>query len=259
MSKNYKTIILGVAVPLIVLTSAWGYLFYYHLCKGSKIEDVGSIFNIFSVLVSAWGVVGLVYTLVQQQNQFKEIQQQSDVVDFEKKFFQLLELHRAIKGELIAKQNPVHNGVKDQFYYAINNFGQNRGSISDVNEAYHMTYTKYVSVLSHYYRNLYYIYYYIDKHNSIADKDKLNSIADKLIDIQYYSGLFRSQLTQDELLLIALNGLHSSSEGPTVDGKKYKGLKEYIREYQIIKNINKDDARYKDYFTFLENEYDFLK
>lgn len=75
------------------------------------------------------------------------------------------------------------------------------------------------SDLGHYFRNLYYIVWYIDSSNLSKDKK-----------IQFLR-ILRSQLSNYEILMLAYNGLHPYGED----------FRKYIEDYELIKSLNNEE------------------
>lgn len=77
------------------------------------------------------------------------------------------------------------------------------------------------SELGHYFRTLFNLYKFVDR-SDVEDK-------------KFYTNLIRAQLSNDETMLLFLNGLSS-------EGEKFR---EYLERYSVLKNVDKDDALYR--------------
>ena len=169
----------------------------------------------------------------EMDKQFKEMNKQS----FENKFFQMLNLFNNniqtlevnINGESYTKKNifkplkehfeseiqfdylsDVSNQCvkKDKFYYFKNQF-------IDFNDGYDTT-------IKYYFLNLFQILNYIDK--DISDKD----------DAKKYTNIMRAQLSKNELLLLAYNGIGVH----LFTSNDYQKL---IEKYELFEHLTFDD------------------
>lgn len=84
-------------------------------------------------------------------------------------------------------------------------------------EAYEATYQQYRSDLGHYFRTLYNLFRYIDE-ASVENK-------------RTYSNLIRAQISDDEAVVIFLNGLSSL-------GKEH--FKPYLEKYSVLKSVDRN-------------------
>ncbi len=247
-------------IIFIVIVFSWIWFWNHYDTQGFKPQDIGSAFNIYIALVTAFGIAGVVYTILLQQEQIKE--QRSQIGEqnkerardkFEQNFWSLYKMHRDIKNDI---QSTNSNSVNNKDYFQelvieiINthnslktnpNYRESNTTESFIKIAYSKVYTNNVHILSHYYKNIQLIYGYISFHDNVNSN----------IDIEFYNQMFCSQLSNAEILLIALNGLHPTSKTPL--NVTTESLEDYIVRYQIIKNLDRFGENYDNYFSFLEN------
>jgi len=209
--------------------------------KGQAGDSFGSFGALFSALSAV--LFGLSFYF-----QFKKDGKQK----FENHFFQLLSGHRAILDSTVyyVKMDggvfPV--GGKPAFYhmygklkkeyeiYSEHHKKNSKGALNDTKEiaaraAFDVT-KKYSSELQHYFRNMYYIFDYIDKNDDLSSVDK-----------RFYSSLFRAQISSYELAFLFYNGL------TVVGEKKFKAL---IEKYSVLRNIDEDmlfDRAHRNFYA----------
>ncbi|OOY03885.1 hypothetical protein BMI87_15885 [Thioclava sp. F28-4] len=87
----------------------------------------------------------------------------------------------------------------------------------EAEEAYEKFYGQYKSELGHYFRTLYNLYKFVDS-SEVEDK-------------RLYTNLIRAQLSDDEALMLFINGLSPR-------GSKFKPL---LEKYSVLKNVDLED------------------
>lgn len=152
---------------------------------------------------------------------------------FESTFFQYLAVFNQIVAEmdLMSNDKPPVTG-KDVFsvfvarieksdhvrlagrYETMNNEGGSE-------DAYEKFYVYHASELGHYFRTLYNLFKFVHKN--------------KEVDQRLYTNLIRAQLSDDEAMVLFLNGLSRR-------GAKFKPL---LEEYSVLKNVDKESQVYK--------------
>ncbi|MEP0155773.1 putative phage abortive infection protein [Pseudophaeobacter sp.] len=152
---------------------------------------------------------------------------------FESTFFQYLSVFNQIVAEmdLVSKDKPSVTG-KDVFPVFLDRIMRSqhlrlRGSHSGPNEcgrtedAYEEFYDDHNSELGHYFRTLYNLFKFVHKSDEV--------------DQRLYTNLIRAQLSDDEAMLLFLNGL-------SLRGQKFKPL---LEEYAVLKNVDKESRLYE--------------
>ncbi|MFC4216816.1 putative phage abortive infection protein [Pseudophaeobacter arcticus] len=152
---------------------------------------------------------------------------------FESTFFQYLSVFNQIVAEmdLVSKDKPSVTG-KDVFPVFLDRIMRSqhlrlRGSYSGPNEggrtedAYEEFYDDHNSELGHYFRTLYNLFKFVHKSDEI--------------DQRLYTNLIRAQLSDDEAMLLFLNGL-------SLRGQKFKPL---LEKYSVLKNVDKESRLYE--------------
>lgn len=152
---------------------------------------------------------------------------------FENTFFQYLSVFNQIVAgmDLTSKENPPVTG-KDVFTIFLQRIARNphlmlEGSFTGpkangrTEDAYEEFYEEHASELGHYFRTLYNLFKFVHQ-SDVHDK-------------RLYTNLIRAQLSDDEAMLLFINGLSSK-------GGKFKAL---LEEYSVLKNVDKDDALYR--------------
>ena len=167
---------------------------------------------------------------LEKANTFSYIQQ------FDTKFFQLLSLHKDItNGIYIDQTSRTYFDMENEsgvhffqqlalrisriFYkneYPIKEFGEVETSDRLI-KTYHKAYHQYKAVLSHYFRNLFYVVNFVDQSPILTEDQKKD-----------YVKILRAQLSQYELVILAYNGM-------TKYGEKFYPL---INKYEMLKSID---------------------
>lgn len=163
---------------------------------------------------------------VQLKNQHKQI--------FESTFFQYLSVFNQIVAgmDLNSKEKPPVMG-KDVFTVFLRRIGENDQIRPSENfmglpkgngcseDAYEDFYDTHASELGHYFRTLYNLFKFVHKSDEV--------------DQRLYTNLIRAQLSDDEAMLLFLNGLSEK-------GQKFKPL---LEEYAVLKNVDKESRLYE--------------
>jgi hypothetical protein len=194
---------------------------------------------------------------LEKANTFSYIQQ------FDTKFFQLLALHKDITNSIyIDKTSRTYFDMENEsgvhffqqlalkisriFYkneYPIDEFGVVETSDRLIT-TYYKAYHQYKAVLSHYFRNLYYVVNFIDQSKILSDDQKKD-----------YAKILRAQLSQYELVILAYNGM-------TRYGANFYPL---INKYEMLKSIDFELFTPPNYFVkiikpeVLTEKYEHLK
>ncbi|WP_136057727.1 putative phage abortive infection protein [Candidatus Halocynthiibacter alkanivorans] len=152
---------------------------------------------------------------------------------FEATFFQFLEIFVRIVESMDLKSTDKPDVVgKDVFPVFLERIRKSNqlkyrdmydshGDKDTSESAYEEFYSKQKSELGHYFRTLYNLFKFVDK-SDIVDK-------------RLYTNLIRAQLSDDEAMLLFMNGLSRR-------GEKFK---KYLEEYAVLKNVDETDILYK--------------
>lgn len=239
------SLLLGLTILIIycLLLFANGYLRIggtFSLDNASKIAPfVGSCVGVFFTLAGTLLVFeNLQMTrLNNQQNQLLTQKNQ-----FENIFFNLLTQQRQIKDGI---KTTVHFEVEGEVETSGSNFFddlatrisldfQNKPKThEELVKLYNYWFTIHNSDLGHFFRHLYHIVKFVDKNpffTSVIDNPNFLQKAD-------YIKILRAQLSNSEIVLLALNGL-------TKQGERFK---KYINEYELLVNINLEQELPEDY------------
>ena len=245
-------------VSVIIVIGLWCLTLYTLFDKTETARGTyGDMFGGVNALFSGLAFAGIIITILLQNQELKRtadaqiktdeaLLEQSTMFkkqQFESAFFTLLQLHSEIVKN-IDRDKKITIGVggkpqtkiltvrgKDCFQIFYTNFKENvtKNNHPDYNAVYVAFYSNHQNDLGHYFRSLYHIIKFIDK-SDINDKKR-------------YASLIRAQLSAYELLLLFYNCL---SEYGTV---KFKPL---INEYNLLKNINKNDLINPQHFALYD-------
>lgn len=103
-----------------------------------------------------------------------------------------------------------------------------------MNEMYaNAYYIDFEAILNHYFRTLYHIFKYIDESDLIKEERK-----------NYYAGIVRSYLSQNELLAIMFNLVH--------EGYGYPNFLRFDKKYNVLKNFRHDAPFLKHFYDLYE-------
>ncbi len=261
IDKSLKII---VSIAILTIVIAFGmYFFNFHGSLSNQHEKWGTfgdfIGGTLNPILSFFALIALLKTIELQFQQLKISQdelklsrnelaksakaltEQSKNIqkqNFENTFFNLLSLHNNIVNNLktsspnvistIQRRESVYDEYqgKEVFKKIINeiNFEQ------DIIIQYIKIYEQYQTIIGHYFRNIYQILKLIDK-SDIENK-------------KFYTNILRAQLSNDELLLIFLNGV-------TYGKEKTKPLME---RYEFLEPLNVP-SKYLGNFQDIASQY----
>jgi hypothetical protein len=253
IEKNEKIFIGMIVLIVVVLVGAY-YLIPY-LAKDDLPASLGLFgdqFGAVNALFSGLAFAGLIYTILLQKEELKaqreeltltrqeiegqklELKQQNETFTlqrFETSFFNMLSQHNQMVSEIIINQVRGKSIVRDiintyhlheQIDFVALLRALKSGSYTEeeikqaVNNNFEEIYSHYQMFLGAYFRSLYRVFKFIDE-SKIQNK-------------RSYTDIIRSQLTDDELCLLFLNGLTN----------KGKNFRRYIEEYSLLDNLPLD-------------------
>ncbi|WP_172745974.1 putative phage abortive infection protein [Neorhizobium sp. T7_12] len=232
---SLSTILISTSV-LAVIWVAWFFLGTEMLGFGddyAKAGVFGDSFGAVTSLFSMLGFVGILITIWQQQDD-QHIQR------FESSFFQMLQLLRDLRNEVVFKFSPEYraefgweaegaivgveafSGILREFTW-IHFVEKNKPEAIDddargaIERAYKLTVEEQRGFsVEPYFRVLYTVLKRIDEDSVLSVEQKLN-----------YGRLVRSQLTADEVALSGINGLYFRS----------KNFQEYVIKFRLLKYL----------------------
>ncbi|MEX2964512.1 putative phage abortive infection protein [Microbulbifer sp. TYP-18] len=183
---------------------------------GGSLNPVFAFFGLFALLLTILlqsKELGL--TRKEMEMTRAELTSQNETLvqqKFENTFFQMLKLHNYIVDSISLQTgratNPIRHVGRACFVEMLNNLkiecrnlGPNAQSMEAINDKYSELFNKYRHSLAHYFRNLYYIYKFIDNGKiSIGDKN-------------FYGSLIKSQLSIYEVMLVFYNCFSDKGRG----------------------------------------------
>lgn len=241
------SLILGMTILTVyaVLLFSNGYLSIggdFSLDNASKIAPfVGSCVGVFFTLAGTL----LVFDNLQMtrlNNETNQLLTQKN--QFENIFFNLLTQQRQIKDGIktsvhFEEEGEVDTGGSNFFDDLATrikmDFETKTKTKEELIKLYHHWFTIHNSDLGHFFRHLYHIVKFVDRNpyfNSIAN----NSMFLKKTD---YIKILRAQLSNSEIVLLALNGLTKQGEN----------FKKYIDNYELLVNINLETEMPEEYIS----------
>lgn len=248
-SSTEKWIIASAIAAVVLLWAVWAICgatiasWFLNSADPEESGNWGDSFGAFNALVSALAFCGVLLTLLLQK---KAIQQQQDVVDeqrldqhrqnFDKSFFQLLEMMRDIRSEIsfrysakyIAAVKPrsvssargaetLSRAGREVLYWIKEKEKIAPLKATEFAEIYtSMVHTRNETKLGPYYRILYTILRRISEDKTLSDVEKRS-----------YGNILRGQLQSREVFLLALNGLTAMSDN----------FSDYLVEFRIMKYL----------------------
>jgi len=168
--------------------------------------------------------------LAEEQQKLAEVQisaQQKQ--QFEATFFNLLRVFNDLVGSIELRSGKDTHKGKAALSNLLGKVSFTRtfrvamdSDASDVDDMaqYNRMFENYRSELGHYFRTLYNLFKFVDGSALEPDEKRI------------YTNLIRAQLSDDEVMLLFLNGLSER-------GAKFKP---YLEKYAVLKNVNKEDG-----------------
>ena len=239
-------ILLGftILIGYIVLLFNSDYLSFGSEFSLGTAKDMSPFVSAFvGIFFSLAGTILLFVNLKLQSNVHSTNQLLVQKNQFEGTFFNMLNLHNEIvknidsfvedpdEGEDIEIKG---KGFFDEFtnLFVTKCEDQDVDSLEELTKLYEYYYTVHNSDIGHYFRNLYHAVNYVDKNpyfDIVGDSNELLRKKD-------YVKILRAQLSNSEIVCLALNGLSRR-------GKDFKPL---IEKYRLLKNINFELELQKD-------------
>ncbi len=248
-STNQIRLVVIVAVLMIIGVLAFN---YFWLIKDSEKSSIGGMFGVANALFSGLAFGGIIYTILLQRNELElqrkelrltrnEFKDQNNTLKrqrFENTFFNMLNLQSQIV-EAMQIGTKKSREVIDQAsghltQFLINVAGNNaektgmtdeelEGLHQRISGGYLSYYKQFENSFNHYFRHLYHIYKFI-YFSDLTKEEK-----------DFYSSLTRAQLSQNELYLIAFNGI--------IEDYGYPKFTYLMKEYNILKNFSWETIR----------------
>lgn len=220
--------------------------------------EFGDLFGSINALFSGLAFAGLIYTIILQRKELEfqrdelsltrgeiqgqriQLEQQTIALNrqnFENTFFQLMQFQRSITEsmEILDAHNNQSFG-RASFKSLLELLERRFSKVNDaqnleekVAKAYEDFYTKYQSLIGHYFRNLYHLISLVDTSENLTNK-------------RLYTNLIRAQLSTNELVLLFYNCL--SSHG-------LHTLKPLAEQYSLFKDLPEGLLLFKE----LKNQY----
>lgn len=220
----------------------------------SKAGTWGDSFGAFNALVSTLGSAAILATLWLQSKSLKDQARDLHKQRFESHFFELLILAREVRGEIIFTHSEDYNEANRPQYLSIKYSPATRKSEDEVvkrgHEAIRMAVTEFrywitpgrmptksnimlkayeqkihkhnEASLGPYFRLIYTILKRIKSDNVLSEQEKCQ-----------YGNLLRSQLTSEELIILAVNGMAPFSND----------MAELIRYFRLLKYLPESSVR----------------
>jgi hypothetical protein len=200
-------------------------------CVSARYGQFGDTYGVLNSIFSGMALIGAVVSIFWQLNNSR-----SD--GFENRLFKMMEFHYNILNEMRHSRvdngppanavgrncfqlfcDSIHKIIIDQKYEKI-------ASFEEINKIWNTFFLDEQNdrIVGHYLRNLFHIFKYID--NSFHSKSEK----------EYLAKIVRAQLSQNELIIIYLNGL--SSRGRTNTNKKSVSFKTLIEKYHLLEDIH---------------------
>lgn len=251
---------------IAAVTIAFG-LYWYFLVRSVAPDgrgQFGDMFGGFNALFTAFAFAGLIYSSFLQRHELgpqrlelkatrdelrgqkEQLSEQREVASqqlFENTLFKMMSLHHQIVGaiEMPARQPQLEKNGRYAFELFL---GDLRGryqseprkdprsldGLNELDDIYLQSFAKYERSFGHYFRNLYHIFKFIDRHPAV--------------DRYYYATLVRAQLSTDELCCLFYNCL--SQQGV----EKFKPLAE---RYALFKNLNWKHLLHEQHCSYFES------
>jgi hypothetical protein len=202
------------------------------------------MFGGVNALFSGLAFVGVIYAILIQRQELKiqgrelvdtrlELREQNKTMQrqrFENTFFELLRLQIDITNSIETEttQNQIVHG-RECFKHFLNrlkgeydarNQNGSDSSIKKIDIVYDIFYDSYHDQVSHYYRSLYNLIRFVDRHI------EMNEIEHPHL----YTNLIRAQLSSNELLLLFYNCLSKHGEG----------MKYLVEKYSLLRTMPED-------------------
>lgn len=191
-----------------------------------------NIFEVASVILSAITVIIVIRQIPK-----------SNKLQFESTFFNMLSLHNDIISKLPNGRSYFESVVKglenlntltleprtidDNTGYHVGGKFRTVRTLEEAElsykQSYEVSYKTFEPYLSHYFRNLYYIMKFVDQSALVNDTEK-----------EFYAGLVRAQLSQNELHVLMFNSMS--------EGHGYPKAIFIFDKYKIWKNMNSADV-----------------
>lgn len=260
----YLSLIIGTIILVLYLIILFnnGYI---NFSNELSLDNISKIVPFFESIVGIFFTLGSTFLLLEtlkiteihnHNNQLIQYKNQ-----FESVFFSLLTQQRQLKEDIKSKvefeedevdtEETNGSSFMDDFctLLSIEYQKTEKGKIQLLN-VYDKYFTLHNSDLGHYFRHLYHIVKFVDNNSffiSIKDKEDFLKQSD-------YIGILRAQLTNSEMVLLAINGL-------TIQGQNFYKL---IEKYELLKNINYEEKLPSDRHSrvpdrdLIKNEYSHL-
>jgi hypothetical protein len=218
---------LSVAIWIFVLVSGLGFHAFGLSWDFKTTAEFGDSFGPLNTLLAFIAAVSAYWVYRSQEEELQRLKsaEKTDRIaaykrDFEHTFFQLLDLLRQTVNEITVKEQFSPNYVTGRraFSAILEEVGNSSGSDAFDEEQFRRVYQIRQAQLGHYFRLIYQILRFVDE-SEIADK-------------KFYTRLLRATFSNDEIVLIGLNGWHGG----------YKKTKRYIEEYSLLNNITATEA-----------------
>lgn len=247
--------ITSLIIGLIILT-----LYSYQLVTNGYLSSTGTFSLDIAARIAPFigSCVGVFFTLsgtllVFENLQMTRINNENNQTltqknQFENIFFNLLTQQRQIKDGINTSVNFEDEGdietsssnFFDDLAERISlDFASKPQTAEELTKLYNHWFTIHNSDLGHFFRHMYHIVKFVDKNpyfNTIIENEQFLQKVD-------YIKILRAQLSNSEIILLALNGL-------TKQGEKFKV---YIDKYELLININLELEMPQDYVSRVPN------
>jgi hypothetical protein len=196
-------------------------------------NKLGDKYGALSAIFTSLAFAGLIFTILLQQKQIRDVDKENFVRKFENAFFRLQDAYYKIieRTELNMVRHHYNTQKLEAFQsmsYAILGAVQvgpvawDKVAVELVQRRWPGFFNRYEDKLAHYFRILYHIFKLIDT-EEIDKEDK-----------DFYARLIRAQLTSAELTLLFFNGFSDSGEN----------FKDYVERFALLKHFPKDFVEY---------------
>lgn len=244
------SLIAGLVILIIysILLISNGYFnpnYEFSLDVAAKIAPfVGSCVGVFFTLAGTLLVFENL-NLTRQNNERTQLFTQKN--QFESLFFNLLTQQRQIRSSItttiefpkdVLDDDEGNNFFDDLATRITIDFYDKKQTKDELVNLYNYWFVIYNSDLGHFFRHLYHIVKFVDR-NPYFDL----IIDGRLMQRHDYIKILRAQLSNSELILLALNGL-------TKQGEKFRG---FIDKYELLINLNLEADMPSDYHKMVPN------
>lgn len=192
-------------------------------------DKLGDRYGALNTVFTGLAFAGLIFTILLQQRQIRDADEENILRRFENTFFRLQDAYKQIVDTTELNQARHFSNAKKLEAFERMSFSAsqticagrlpwNKVTLDIVQKAWPTFFARFEDKLAHYFRVLYHIFKLIDS----SEIDRENK--------DFYARLFRAQLTSAELTLLFFNGMTDYGEN----------FKDYVERYALLKHFPKE-------------------